>query len=77
MTVSTVATFRTKPELKKRVEELARLTNRPASYYYNVLLEDYLDDLEDIYLSEKVLIDVKKGNQKTYLAEDVFTEAGL
>ena len=40
------------------------------------MLED-LDDLEDIYLSEQVLIDIRSGNQKTYPAEEVFKEAGL
>lgn len=40
------------------------------------MLED-LDDSEDIYLSEQVLIDIRSGNQKTYPAEEVFKEAGL
>lgn len=75
--LTAVATFRTTPELKERVEYLARETNRSSSFYYNLLLEDYLDDLEDIYLSEQVLSDIKSGKQKTHSAEDVFKEAGL
>lgn len=77
MTLTAVATFRTTPEMKERVEFLAKETNRPSSFYYNLLLEDYLDDLEDIYLSEQVLIDIRSGKQKTYSAEEVFKEAGL
>lgn len=77
MALTAVATFRTTPELKERVEFLAKETNRPSSFYYNLLLEDYLDDLEDIYLSEQVLIEIRSGKQKTYPAEDVFKEAGL
>ena len=52
-------------------------THRPASFYYNLLLEDYLDELEDIYLSEKVLTEIRSGKQKTYSADEVFAEAGL
>lgn len=77
MALTAVATFRTKPELKERIEFLAKETNRPTSFYYNLLLEDYLDDLEDIYLSEQVLQEIKRGKQKTYPAEEVFKEAGL
>ena len=77
MALTAVATFRTTPELKERVEFLAKETNRPSSFYYNLLLEDYLDDLEDIYLSEQILTEIKSGKQTTYPAEEVFREAGL
>lgn len=75
--MTATATFRTKPELKNRINFLAKETHRPASFYYNLLLEDYLDDLEDIYLSEQVLTEIRSGRQKTYTADEVFAEAGL
>lgn len=75
--MTATATFRTKPELKSRIDFLAKETHRPASFYYNLLLEDYLDDLEDIYLSEQVLTELRSGRQKTYTADEVFAEAGL
>ena len=77
MALTATATFRTTPELKKRISFLAKETHKPTSFYYNLLLEDYLDDLEDIYLSKKVLEDIRSGKEKTYSAEDVFAEAGL
>ena len=77
MTLTVTATFRTKPELKSRIELLAKATRRSTSFYYNLLLEDYLDDLEDIYLSEQTLADIRSGKQKTIPAEEVFAEAGL
>ena len=77
MALTATATFRTKPELKERIDFLARQTRRPTSFYYNLLLEDYLDDLEDIYLSEQVLTEIRGGKQKTYSADEVFAEAGL
>lgn len=77
MAMTEIATFRTTPELKNRISFLAKETRRPISFYYNLLLEDYLEDLEDIYLSEKVLEEIRSGKQKTHSAEDVFAEAGL
>lgn len=77
MALTATATFRTTPELKSRIEFLAKETQRSTSFFYNLLLEDYLDDLEDIYLSEKVLADIRSGKEKTYSADEVFAEAGL
>jgi copG domain protein DNA-binding domain protein len=77
MALTATATFRTKPELKNRIDFLAKETHRPTSFYYNLLLEDYLDDLEDIYLSEKVLTDIRSGKEKTYSADEVYKGLGL
>ena len=77
MAKTATATFRTKAELKRRIDFLAKATHRPTSFYYNLLLEDYLDDIEDIYLSEQVLTEIRSGKQRTYSADEVFAEAGL
>ena len=77
MAMTATATFRTTPELKSRMDFLAKETHRPTSFYYNLLLEDYLEDLEDIYLSEKILEDIKSGKEKTIPTEEVFAKAGL
>lgn len=77
MAMTATATFRTTPELKSRMDFLAKETHRPTSFYYNLLLEDYLEALEDIYLSEKILEDIKSGKEKTIPAEEVFAKAGL
>ncbi len=75
--MTTTISFKTSQEFKNRVKSLAKKTHRPASFYFNLLLEKYLDDLEDIFLSEKVLQDIRSGKEKTYTAEEVFAEAGL
>ena len=77
MSMTATATFRTTPELKGRVDSLAKKTRRSASFYYNLLLEEYLEDLEDVYLSEKVLEDIRSGKTKTYPAEEVYKELGI
>lgn len=77
MAMTATATFRTTPELKSRMDFLAKETHRPTSFYYNLLLEDYLENLEDIYLSEKILEDIKSGKEKTIPAEEVYKELGI
>ena len=77
MALSATVTFRTIPELKNRIDFLAKETRRPTSFYYNLLLEDYLDDIEDIYLSEKILTDIRSGKEKTYSADEVYKELGI
>ena len=73
MALTVTATFRTTPELKQRVDKLAKETRRTSSFYLNLLLED----LEDIYLSQKVLEDIRKGREKTYTSEETRKELGL
>lgn len=77
MAMTATATFRTTAELKNRIERLAKETQRSADFYYNRLLENYLEDLEDIYLGEKIAEEIKSGKMKTHPAEEVFAEAGL
>ena len=40
MTNSVVINFRSNPQSKMRVERLAKMTKRPASFYYNFLLDE-------------------------------------
>ena len=72
--MTATVTFRTTPELKSRVDFLTKETRRPSSFYFNLLLEEHLEDLEDIYLSEKILQDIRSGKEKTYFEQAVDTE---
>lgn len=65
MDLSSTVTFRTLPEFKKRVDFLAKETHRTASFYYNKLLNDYLNVIEDIYLSEKALQEIREKKMKS------------
>jgi RHH-type rel operon transcriptional repressor/antitoxin RelB len=77
MTNSAVINFRSNPQTKIRVERLAKMTKRPASFYYNYLLDEYLDDLEDIFLAEEVVKNIRSGKEKTYTLAEVESELGL
>ena len=74
MALTATVTFRTTPELKERVDNLAKRTRRSSGFYYNALLEDYLDDLEDIYDAIQISERVRAGKEKTYSLEDVAKE---
>lgn len=77
MTNSAVINFRSNPQSKIRIERLAKMTKRPASFYYNYLLDEYLDDLEDIFLAEEVIKNIRSGKEKTYTLAEVEAELGL
>jgi len=64
-------------EMERRLDVLAQETGRTKSYYVREALLEYLDDLEDIYLAEKRLEDLRAGRSKTYTLEEVEQRLGL
>jgi len=64
-------------EIERRLDALAQETGRTKSYYVREALLEYLDDLEDIYLAEKRLEDLRAGRSKTYTLDEVEQRLGL
>jgi len=64
-------------EIEKRLETLAKSTGRTKTYYVRKAIEEYLDDLEEIYLAEKVREDIRSGKEKTIPLEEVVKQYGL
>ena len=48
-------------EVEARLEALARATGRTKTYYVREAILEHLDDLEDLYLAEQRLIDIRSG----------------
>jgi len=71
------ANFRIPEETYNRVHNLSQQTGRSISYYLREALNKYLDDLENIYLAEKRLEDVKAGRSRTYSFEEANRDLGL
>jgi len=67
MTVS----FKLPEELSGRLQNLAKLTGRSKSFYMIEAIREYLDELEDLYIAEKRLNEVKADRSKTYSLEEV------
>ena len=64
-------------EIEERLEALAKATGRTKSFYAREAILEHLDDLEDIYLAEKTLEQVRRGEMTTHSLDDVERELGL
>lgn len=66
---------RLEDDLGMRLEGLAKKTHRTKSFYIKEALLNYIEDLEDIYIAEKRLSDVKKGKDKIISSEEFWNES--
>lgn len=57
--------------IEKRLEKLARRTGRTKTFYVREAILEHLDDLEDLYLAEKSLDRLQKGEEQTVPLEDL------
>lgn len=64
-------------EIEQRLAELAKETGRTKTFYAREAILRYLDDLEDVYLAEKRLEDLKSGRSKTFTLNEVEASLGL
>lgn len=58
-------------EIKNRLEFLATQTGRTKSFYVKEAIIEHLDEIEDIYLSEQRLEDIRAGKTQTIPLQDV------
>jgi RHH-type rel operon transcriptional repressor/antitoxin RelB len=64
-------------EIEDRLEALAKATGRSKTFYARQAILEHLDDLEDVYLAEQRLIDIRSGKTQTIPLEDVMKRYGL
>jgi RHH-type transcriptional regulator, rel operon repressor / antitoxin RelB len=64
-------------DIESRLDELAKLTGRSKTFYMREAILEHLDDLEDRYLAEKRLEDIRAGKSKTVPLEDVMKRHGV
>lgn len=70
-------TIRLPAEIESRLEALAQATGRTKTFYAREAILEHLDDLEDLYLAEQRLSDIRAGRSKTRSLEDVVRDLGL
>ena len=70
-------TVRLPDEIDNRLTALAEQTGRPKSYYVREALENYLEDLEDLYTAETVYRRVLEGKEDISALEEVEKRLGL
>ena len=69
--------IRLPPDIEARLDALAKATGRTKTFYARQAILEHLDDLEDLYLAEQRLIDLRAGRSRTYTLEEVERDLGL
>ena len=64
-------------EISERLVELAEKTGRSKTFYMLEAIKEHLEDMEDLYLAEQRMIDIRSGKSKTTPLADVERELGL
>ena len=64
-------------ELESRLDRLARLTGRSKSFYVKQAIEDQIEDLEDLYLAQRVSQRIAEGRERLIPLEDLERELGV
>jgi RHH-type rel operon transcriptional repressor/antitoxin RelB len=63
--------------IEKRLDRLAKRTGRTKTYYARQAILAHLQDLEDIYIAESRLEEIRTGRSKTIPLETVMKKHGL
>jgi len=58
-------------EAEKRLDALAATTGRSKAFYIREAILEHLDDLEDVFLAEKRLEELRAGRSRTYTLDEV------
>lgn len=69
--------IRLSEELESRLERLAKRTGRTKTFYAREAIEQHLEDLEDLYLAERVAKRIRSGKEQTSSLEEVEARLGL
>lgn len=64
-------------EIETRLDVLAKTTGRTKTFYAREAILEHLDDLEDLYLAEQRLTDIRAGRAETIQLEEVMKRYGL
>ena len=58
-------------EVENRLQNLSVRTGRSKSFYVKEAILEHLDDIEDVYLAEKRLEDIRSGRTQTIPLQEV------
>jgi RHH-type transcriptional regulator, rel operon repressor / antitoxin RelB len=64
-------------KIEKRLDRLAKRTGRTKTYYAREAIVQHLEDLEDIYIAEKRLADIRAGRARAIPLDEVIRRYGL
>lgn len=64
-------------DLNIRLNDLADKTGRSKTFYMLEAIREHLDGMEDLYLAEQRLIDIRAGRSTTIPIEEVMKRYGM
>ena len=64
-------------DIEDRLEQLAKATGRTKAFYAREAILQRLEDLEDGYLAEQALIELREGRSRAYTIDEVARDLGL
>ena len=64
-------------DVAARLQQLAERTGRSKTFYMVEAIDRHIDDLEDLYLAEKSLIELRAGRSHTVPLEEVMKRYGM
>jgi RHH-type rel operon transcriptional repressor/antitoxin RelB len=64
-------------DVAARLQQLAERTGRSKTFYLVEAIHRHLDDLEDLYLAEKSLMELHAGRSQTVPLEEVMKRYGM
>ena len=69
--------LRLPPDIESRLEKLAKRTGRSKSYYAREAILERLDKLEDIYLADQRLADLRAGRSEAVPLREMMKRHGV
>jgi RHH-type transcriptional regulator, rel operon repressor / antitoxin RelB len=69
--------IRLPPDIEARLDALAQATGRTKSFYARAAIMEHLADMEDVYLAEARLQDIRAGRAATLSLDAVKQSLGL
>ena len=64
-------------DIEERLERLAERTGRTKTFHAREAILRHLEDLEDVYLAEQRLVELRAGRSRTFTLDEVARELGL
>ena len=58
-------------EIEARIDHLSKRTGRTKTFYVREAILEHLDDLEDLYLAEQRLLEIKTNKSKVISLKEI------
>ena len=72
-----MVSIRLEDEIDQRLEFLASETGRTKTFYVREAVMEHLEAMEDAFLADKVLANVRSGKEKTVSLQETMQRLGL